>query len=158
LRHISGFGDIKLARYGREFLTPVKSYCAVNGLSSKMDQKKVKKERKLASVKPGKGTAGTQRETFMLYKEGKTITEIAANRGLSPTTIEGHLAYLIEHGELDITALVSPEKIPAIEDAAEKYGDDRLAPLKEILGEYYSYAEIKAVVSWMRAGKPAYSI
>jgi ATP-dependent DNA helicase RecQ len=32
----------------------------------------------------------------------------------------------------------------------ESYGAERLAPLKEILGEDYSYGEIKAVVSWMQ--------
>jgi len=32
----------------------------------------------------------------------------------------------------------------------EKYGDDKLSPLKEILGDDYSYGEIKAVISWMK--------
>jgi len=157
LRLISGFGDIKLARYGREFLVPVKSYSAQRGLSSKIDQKKVKRERKQTPNRTGKKTAGTQRESFTLYKEGKTIAEIAADRGLATTTIEGHLAYFIEQGELEITTIVKPEKIPTIQDVVEKYGDDKLSPLKEILGENYSYGEIKSVVSWMRAGKPDYN-
>ncbi|WP_457126959.1 DNA helicase RecQ [Mucilaginibacter sp. HD30] len=156
LRLISGFGDIKLARYGREFLVPVKSYSAQRGLSSKIDQKKTKRERKATTNRTGKKTAGTQRESFTLYQEGKTVVEIAAGRGLATTTIEGHLAYFIEQGELEITSIVNPEKIPAIQDVVEKYGDDKLSPLKEILGENYSYGEIKSVVSWMRAGKPDY--
>lgn len=156
LRLISGFGDIKLARYGREFLAPVKSYSAQKGLSSKIDQKKAKRERKQSTSRAARKGAGTQSESFTLYKQGKTIAEIAADRGLATTTIEGHLAYFIEQQELEITAIVKPEKIPPIQDVIEKYGDDKLAPLKEVLGEDYSYGEIKSVVSWMRAGKPEY--
>jgi len=156
LRLVSGFGDIKLARYGREFLAPVKSYSAQKGLSSKIDQKKAKRERKQGTGRTARNGAGTQSESFTLYKQGKTVAEIAADRGLATTTIEGHLAYFIEQRELDVTAIVKPEKIAPIQDVIEKYGDDKLAPLKEVLGENYSYAEIKSVVSWMRAGKPEY--
>ena len=157
LRLVSGFGDVKLARYGREFLAPVKSYSAQRGLTSKISQKKPKRERKQSGNRASKTGTGTQLESYDQYKTGKTIAEIAANRGLSTITIEGHLAYFIEQGELQITAIVKPEKIPVIQDAVEKYGDDRLAPLKELLGEEYSYGEIKSVVSWMRGGKLSYN-
>jgi len=40
LRLISGFGDIKLARYGRDFLLLTKGYCESKGLSSRISQKK----------------------------------------------------------------------------------------------------------------------
>lgn len=154
LRLISGFGDLKLARYGREFLAPVKSHCAVKGLSSKMVAKKPKRERKAGSATAKK--SGTQQESFDLYKQGKTVAEVAAERGFTITTIEGHLAWFIEQGELEITAIVSPHKIAVIQDAVEKYGDDRLSPLKEILGDEYSYGEIRCVISWLKGGKPAY--
>ncbi len=156
LRLISGFGDIKLARYGREFLAPVKSYSAQKGLSSKIDQKKAKRERKQSTNRTARKGAGTQSESFTLYKQGKTVAEIAADRGLATATIEGHLACFIEQRELEITAIVNPQKIPSIQYVIEKYGDDKLSPLKEVLGENYSYGEIKSVVSWMRAGKPEY--
>lgn len=156
LRLISGFGDIKLARYGREFLAPVKSYSVQKGLSSKIDQKKPKRERKQPTERAEKPSGDTRRESFNQYRMGKTIAEIAAGRNLATTTIESHLCVFIERGEIDVTAFVLPEKIPAIQDAVEKYGDDKLSPLKEVLGDSYSYGEIKAVVSWIKAGKPPY--
>jgi ATP-dependent DNA helicase RecQ len=149
LRLVSGFGDVKLARYGREFLLPVKAYCAKNGLSSIITQKKPKRERK-ARAERAERPGDTRRETFNLYKSGISITEIAALRNLSPMTIEGHLAHFIEKGELEVTVIVKKEKIPAIQNAVESYGDDKLSPLKEILGDDYSYGEIKAVIGWMR--------
>jgi ATP-dependent DNA helicase RecQ len=51
---------------------------------------------------------------------------------------------------LDVSQFVTREKLLVIQDAVEKYGDERLAPLKEILGDDYTYVEIKAVVAWMK--------
>ena len=154
LRLISGFGDIKLARYGRELLQPVKDYCKEKGLESKIAYKSPKRERKAKTDRAERTpktrkTNDTRTETFTMYRQGKGITEIAAARGLSPMTIEGHLSHFIESGEIDILEIVSQEKIPVIKDAVESYGREMLSPLKQILGDDYSYGEIKAVISWM---------
>lgn len=152
LRLISGFGDIKLARYGRAFLEQVNIFCHQRGLSSKMSLKSRKRERKQRAERPTetrRGSNDTKVETFALYRSGKSVAEIAAGRGLAATTIEGHLSHFVQTGELDVLEFVNEEKIPAIKDAVESYGADRLAPLKEVLGDNYSYGEIRAVVAWM---------
>ena len=59
------------------------------------------------------------------------------------------MSYFVQSGELDVLDMVPEQKIPAIKDAVESYGADRLAPLKEILGADFSYGEIKAVLGWM---------
>jgi ATP-dependent DNA helicase RecQ len=59
------------------------------------------------------------------------------------------LSYFVQSGEMDISDMVAEEKISAIKDAIESYGAERLAPLKEVLGDDFSYGEIKAVVGWM---------
>ena len=84
-----------------------------------------------------------------MYRSGKTIPEIATERGLATTTIEGHLSYFVQTGEIDVLEFVREEKIPAIKDAVESYGFEKLAPLKEVLGDNYTYGEIKAVIGWM---------
>lgn len=149
LRHISGFGDVKLARYGREFLAPVKSYSQAHGLTSRMQQKQRKPDRKPRRERVA-GPNDTSRETFKMFREGMSIAQIANLRNLAPTTVEGHLTNFIQTGDLDVSQFVSHEKLLVIKDAAEKYGDERLAPLKEVLGDDYSYVEIKAVVAWMK--------
>ncbi len=152
LRLISGFGDIKLARYGRELLQPVKDYCKAKGLESKIAYKSPKRERKTKTERPARtprsGT-DTRTETFNLYRQGKNTAEIAAARGLSLVTIEGHLSHFVQTGDLDVKELVAESKLPVIIEAVENYGAERLAPLKEILGDAYTYGEIKAVISWM---------
>jgi ATP-dependent DNA helicase RecQ len=152
LRLISGFGDVKLARYGREFLLPVKAYCAKNGLSSQIKQKVPKRERKAKTERSGNGnkSSDTAFDSFTLYKSGITIAGIAEARGLAASTIEGHLSFYIYTGAIELSELVVEEKQQPIKDAVESYGVEKLGPLKEVLGEDYSYGEIKAVVAWMR--------
>ncbi|NHA07738.1 DNA helicase RecQ [Mucilaginibacter sp. HC2] len=152
LRLISGFGDIKLARYGRELLQPVKDYCKAKGLESKIAYKSPKRERKTKAERPARAPRSgtdTRTETFNLYRQGKNTAEIAATRGLSLVTIEGHLSHFVQTGDLDVKELVAESKLPVIIEAVENYGAERLAPLKEILGDAYTYGEIKAVISWM---------
>jgi len=148
LRLISGFGDIKLARYGREFLVPVKNYCGKNGLSSRIKQKNAKQKLTSGKSISRKGT-DTKLETFNLYRSGKSIPEIASERSLAVTTIEGHLSYFVQTGDIDVLEFVREEKIPVIKDVIESYGYEKLSPLKEVLGDDYSYGEIRAVIGWM---------
>jgi len=145
LRLISGFGDVKLAKYGREFLAVVNTYSKEKGLTSRMSQKVVKRERKPKKA----GIPDTARLSFTLFKQGKTPAEIAEERSLSPMTIENHLTNFIQTGELDVHDFVIKQKLPAIKDAVESYGKERLAPLKEVLGDAYTYTEIKAAIAWM---------
>lgn len=145
LRQISGFGDIKLARYGREFLALVTQYCAQKKLESRIGQKTPKRERKPKKEQ----IPETARASLALFKQGLSAADIARLRSLSPNTIENHLGVFVQNGELDVHSFVKEEKIPAIKDAVEKYGNERLAPLKEVLGEDYSYGEIRAVIAWL---------
>lgn len=151
LRMISGFGQVKLARYGRDFLIPVKNYCIKYDLTSRIKQKSARRERKQVREKTNNilRSSDTKAETFTLYRSGKTIPEIATERGLASTTIEAHLSYFVQTGEIDVLEFVREDKIPVIKDAVESYGYEKLSPLKEVLGDNYSYGEIRAVIGWM---------
>jgi ATP-dependent DNA helicase RecQ len=150
LRQISGFGDVKLARYGEQFGHAIVNYCKQYNLESRINSKSPKRERK---AKAPSGPNNTQRESFTLFKAGMKVDEIAKVRGLSVVTIEGHLSVFVKSGEIDVSEITAPEKIPAIRNAVESYGDAQLNPLKEVLGEGYSYGEIKAVIAWMQGMK-----
>jgi ATP-dependent DNA helicase RecQ len=127
-------------------LQAVIQYSASHNLKSKIEQKVLKKERRISEDK----ITDTKRKSFELFKQGNTVEEISKLRNLSPTTIEGHLAQFVLHGELEVTELVAPEKIPMIENVIEQLGDMALSPLKQVLGYEVSYAEIKAVVAHRR--------
>jgi hypothetical protein len=77
--------------------------------------------------KPQKGES--HRESLRLYKEGKNIEEIATERNMAVTTIEGHLASFITTGEVSITSFIKENELAEIQQAMDKftYGQLRMA-------------------------------
>lgn len=148
---ISGFGDVKLAKYGALFLDTVITYCIKNNLQTKIALKEPKRIRKSAGKER---STDTKQQSLQLFLNGKDVSEIAFERNLSRQTIETHLAFYIGTGDLAITQLVPQEKIEPITAAIKQSGGTTLTPIKEKLGADYSFTEIKAVMSyieWMNA-------
>ncbi|MCF6157094.1 MAG: DNA helicase RecQ [wastewater metagenome] len=139
-RKISGVGEQKLQRYGEVFLKEIIDYC------------------RRCNIKPGRIVHNnpelpvqqpktlTTQTTLELYKQHCTIQEIAQRRGLAISTIVSHLERLILEGEdISIDRFVNPEKQHRIEQALAESGLKFLNPVKEKLGDDYSYEEIKLV-------------
>ena len=141
LKHISGFVYYKISKYGANFLRVIKQYAEEHNLTSKIHFKKPKKEKK-PIAKPT--ASATQKATLEMFREGIGVPEIAVLRGLSTATIDKHLAYFVTSGELDIYKLVSKHKLETILSTIKNTGQTfALKPLKDLLGDKYSYTEIK---------------
>ncbi len=149
---ISGFGDLKLAKYGNPFLQVVKAYCSTHQLSTQIHLKTPKRARQKQPA--GSGNAvDTKRYSLQLFNGGMSVEEIAAFRQSVVGTVEGHLAFFIRTGELDIHQLLPKEKIAAILEVYQQIGGYAAAPVKEKLGDDVSYGEIRAVMNywlWMQ--------
>ncbi len=108
-------------------------------------------EKELKNKKPEKGE--TRRISLNLFREGKSVEEIARERDLVPGTIEGHLASFILSGELQIQELVPEEKLNRIQkvlkEAEEMEEGLSTSQIKELLGEEVSYGDIKAVQNYL---------
>jgi len=90
----------------------------------------------------------TQLETYGLYSKGLKIEKIAEARHLKPETIINHLCFLIEKGlPVKIDKLVSQTKQKKIKQAIEQAGKEKLTPIKELLGDEFSWEEIKLVLA-----------
>lgn len=147
LRKISGFGDAKVEKYGQEFLDIIIHYSRERGLTSLINEKKPKRERK----QPGnekKAKIDTKAESFRLYKEGLSVSDIATQRNLTVTTIEGHLAYYVQQGDINIEELVSREKLLIIEPAIKDFTGGSITPIKEKLDSSISFGEIRIAIAW----------
>ncbi|MEK6781965.1 MAG: helix-turn-helix domain-containing protein [Bacteroidota bacterium] len=140
---ISGFGQIKLEKYGKQFWNVIAAYCKEHQLKSRIHLKTPKRIRR---ERPERDT-DTKQQSFDLFKQGNSLEKIAELRGLSTVTIEGHLAFYVQHGKLTIDQLIDISKIPAISEAIEKIGKGALTPIKESLGDGYSFGEIKLVMA-----------
>lgn len=149
MRRIMGVGDVKWEKYGRDFLNEIKTYCSKNGLTTRMDLSASSRGRK-SRTRRGQDKRSTFEISLDLFRSGMTIEQIARERELAESTIEGHLAIFIPTGKMQIDELVPESKIEPIRQAIALHGDQSLGLLKTELGDDYTYGEIKAVIASMQ--------
>lgn len=148
-KKISGFGEVKIEKYGKKFCEIVHRYCLSRKLTSKIHLKTPKRERKESRQRE----SDTKQQSFDLFKKGFSIQQIAKQRGFSPTTIEGHLAFYVQEEKLSLHEMMDISKIPIIQKAIEQIGGEVLGPIKQHLGEPYSYGEIRMVMAYLKTQK-----
>lgn len=144
-RKISGFGEVKIEKYGKQFWEVVADYCTARQLKSRIHFKSPKRQRRERPERESE----TKQQSFDLLKKGYSIEQIGELRGLSPATIEGHLAFYVQQGKLNIHELIEPSKIPVIQEAIEKIGGKAVTPIKQTLGDSYGFGEIRLVMAHM---------
>ncbi|SHM32559.1 UvrD-like helicase C-terminal domain-containing protein [Chryseobacterium carnipullorum] len=85
--------------------------------------------------------------TFQLFEQGKTIGEIAMERGLVKETVIGHLAKFAEQGLLDISRVITSDKIKAFEDQFYKNPFETLTEWKNALPNDFEFNEIRILIN-----------
>jgi hypothetical protein len=146
LMNIKGFGLKKVKQYGDEILQIISAYCKENDIESQGQDSSLPKPKQVQEKIP---KTDTKLVTYHLYQSGKTIEEIATERNLAASTIEGHLAHYVGTGELDILQLVKPEKIALITDYFSHNDSYLLGPAKAELGDSVSFGELRLVAKYL---------
>jgi len=101
--------------------------------------------------KSGLNTKLTQLETLELFNRGLSVGKIAEERGLTSDTITSHLCFLIEKGLIkNIDKLVNQTRQTKIKAAVKKIGMGKLTPIKEELGDGFSWDELKMVLTLLK--------
>ena len=147
---LSGVGDRKLSQYGDAFMEEIKVFREDNGLP----------------VTPGVtppptpaiplrgNVSGTHLETLALHQRGLRMDEIAEQRNLRTSTITSHLEVLLENNyDVQLDRLVARDRSARILQAFEQTKLDSLSALREILGDDFTYDEIRLVRAWWRRKK-----
>lgn len=144
---ISGVGKRKLEQYGPQFTAAIRTHRQEQGLP-------VVSEAEAADLEQSSGPttlklSNTVLATFRLYQQGKSLAEIAAERQLKASTISTHLEDLIEAGQIEeIEALVAGDRKQTIAEVIDRVGPISLSKIREMLGNAYSYEEIRLVRAW----------
>jgi DNA-binding NarL/FixJ family response regulator len=134
----------------RDFLS-AKAKASLDEVKIEDGKTKVKKAKKAKEEKPKKEKVDTKANTFKLFREGKTIKEIASERSLTVGTIENHLAYFVETGELKVGDVVSTQHQKMIRGIIKSFDKAyALSDVKNLLPNDYTYAEIKLVIADMK--------
>lgn len=102
-------------------------------LKTKTTRKKTTKEKK----------ESTYDVTLKLIKKGNSIEYIARERQLSTGTISAHCVRLLKTEKIDLKDVMDSKRINELYDVFEEYEGGSMTPLKDKVGEDYTWDELK---------------
>jgi len=145
LQQISGFGKVRTEKYGDEILAVINDYRKEKNINNafEIDFDTVKET---ARSKP---KINTKNHSLNLFKEGKSIAEIAKERELTANTIQNHLLHFIPTKEVSVSDLIDADKYESLQKKISEISFEGLSDLKTKLNDVYSYFELKLVTTLM---------
>jgi ATP-dependent DNA helicase RecQ len=165
---VKGIGAAKADKYGDDILSITRSFSSGSLIANEMPDMVAAmsttaaaatntdsmNNSKPASSKRPSGTKSADNEgtSHMLsleqFESGMSVKEIAAARGLSDVTIEGHLIRCALEGcPIDWERMLPAAYEAQIMEAVDQVGADKLKPIKEALPDTISYFMIKAALA-----------
>ncbi|GAA5481290.1 DNA helicase RecQ [Haloferula sargassicola] len=136
---IPGVGERKLADFGPAFLPLISDWLKTHPRRDFVPLESLP-EPKLPPPPPNP----TSLITLELFRSGRSLEEIAAERGLSLSSIEGHLAMVIEAGEnIDPRHFYTAGEEAEMRAAFDGYTEEALKPVHEHLGGRISYGKLR---------------
>jgi ATP-dependent DNA helicase RecQ len=149
---VHGVGQEKFEKFGPDFLEGLTAYLEEN---PEVGEKKLKDLPSAATSDPAvkRPLSETYYTTFDLVKKGLSPAEISEKRGVGLSTVENHIAKLIEEGEaINPRDYVSESAEERVRGLIEKLGGEALKPIFEAGKGHISYGQIRIVMGMMVAG------
>jgi hypothetical protein len=114
-------------------------------------------EEEVVATKKAKAEKAPKKSTYEvtleLIQENKSIAEVAAARVMSEGTITSHIVKLIKMGQLNLSEVLSKERINQLEDIFDGYNELSLSPLKERVGDDFTWDELKLYRASLEVGE-----
>ncbi len=147
---ISGVGTTKLEQLAGEFLPVIIDYSEQHGLSPRempVSRRKTSGRRSKSRSTSGSSLSASLTRTKRLFSEDFSVDEIARKRGFTINTVIGHLEKIVRSDpDFDLDRLMpSPDRIEVISAALSSRENGLLTPVKDSLGDDYSFQEIRLV-------------
>lgn len=142
LKAINGLGKKKIEKFGSDLLEMIISYRKENNIETVAFE-----EPEIETEVPKKST---KQISFELWLEGNKIEDIANERKLVKSTIEGHLAHFVGTGDIPVDKIVSNEKVKLISDYFKKNENSFLGEAKTDLGDKVTFGELRLVLEHLR--------
>jgi hypothetical protein len=149
LKKIKGIGKRLAAKYGPELADLVADYRRKHRITE-VSLPEPSAAPPLESRTEPALQEDTKRVSLQLFQGGASVQQIAAQRGLAVSTIEGHLAFFVARDELEIGRVVADQKRRVIEKKIADMQGATLKELKTALGDDCSYGEIKMVLAHLK--------
>jgi uncharacterized protein YpbB len=130
LKAVKGMGGTRLQQFGREILELVIAFRRQKGMDLPVGAEK----------EAEKAGMDTRQISYEMFKNGRSITDIAHERNFATSTIEGHLAHYVGIGELELSRFVEPSKAKYIASYIEKAQTKHISDIRMAIGDNYSYS------------------
>ncbi|TKG90442.1 helicase [Puteibacter caeruleilacunae] len=140
LKDIPGVGKKTLKNYGKEIIAIIHQFCKDSNIPVNIEEDQ---ELELVPKKNSK------QRTFEMFKQGLNINDIAKERELAKATIEGHLAYFVGTGDLDVSLFVDKDLISPITKFFKQFPDSGLRDAKDYLSDDITFSDILFVRKMM---------
>ena len=147
LRQVGGFGQRKLARFGRRFADGIRAYCKTQGVAGDLPNSvafrtKARKRGNAAHVK----AADPRRQAFELYAGGATAEQVATQTGRARSTAWQYLENFVgDHRPGDVSRWVDAATYARVTEALRASDGTALRPVFEQLGGQVPYEVIRVV-------------
>jgi len=142
---LHGIGEKKFQNYGDKFTQALHDFLTENPeVKAEKQPLPPSNPRRETTIKRGIST--TVLDTYQLIQKGLPLEEIAKLRGFANSTIETHIAKLIEEGkQIDQHQFVTKEQFQLCSELFSKHGDEALAPIIEAAHGKLGYGHAKIV-------------
>ena len=122
-----------------------KQEAILNSIGDETERKR--RKRRETKDSPAAKKISTYEQSYILYKAGKSIEEIAKERGLTEGTIQGHLVPYINNGDIKLEDVIEEKKINIIKRIAKAVGrENGIKPIKEQCPSDITYNDINLVI------------
>lgn len=149
---VKGVGEKKLADFGQDFIACIASYCRQNGIATDSVLPDSQPKSAFADAQPSEtGPNLSTLAAFRLFREGKSVVEVANSMSRATSTVAEYLAEFIRHdGITDASPWVPAELIPRIEAAARKHGFEKMRPIFDELNGEVPYEQLRPAINCLR--------
>ncbi len=106
---------------------------------------KQKQDKKTRKPKPAKGYSAEL--SLAMYREGKSVEEIARIRELAQSTIMSHMTENVRKGNLPVSDFLDEQKLKQILEAARAVNSNSSSDIMRVLGGEFTYQDIRIALA-----------
>ena len=140
---IRGIARKRLQRYGKDIEAIIRRYCQANQIP--LDNASAEN---LFQAETG---SSTKEITMAMFQAGKSVAQIATERGLTLSTIQGHLAHYVQENQLDIHRVLAQDKLDEMDQFCTANPTATLSEAKTHFGSKFDYGELRIGIGYLRS-------